>query len=132
MNDLMIDRASILEAEGKRFPPAPVGLEHSFCQGLYARTVHLKAGTLAIGHTHRRESFFTVMSGLLLVAGEEQDRLVGPGFMATTTPGAKRVVYACTDVVVTTFHANPEELRGQEEIMEYYTVNDAVIQGVLE
>ena len=106
----------------KTMPQAEMPVEHDFCHGVYARTIHLKQGICLVGEIHRNECFFVVRSGNLAVTTNEGAVVVGAGFQSVTTPGQKRLGIALTDCVVTTYHANPKELRNPDEIKEYYTV----------
>lgn len=115
-------RAFAIESELLKYPQADIPLDHQFCTGLYARSILIPAGTILTGLVHRDESFFVVRSGVLTVSTDEGDATVFPGFMSVTKPGTKRIGLALTDVIVTTFHANPDELRGNNELVERLTV----------
>lgn len=111
-----------LEQITKQLPQVEMVTEHAFCSGVYARTLKIPAGVLLTGAMHRDESFFVVRSGHLLVSSGGEAVSVDPGFMTITKPGEKRVGIAVTDCVVTTFHANPDELREPQEIWDNFTI----------
>lgn len=111
-----------LEQWTKQLPQVEMTTEHNFCTGVYARTLKIPAGVLLTGAIHNDESFFLIREGHLLVSSGGPAVSVGPGFMTVTKPGEKRVGLAVTDVVVTTFHANPQELRDKNAIWDHYTV----------
>ena len=111
-----------LEAALLRLPQADVQTEHSFCNGLYARTMHIPAGTVLTGAVHKDESFFVVRKGHLIVTTDDGSAQVGPGFMSVTQANTKRAGVALTDVEVTTFHANPTNETDPQAIWDMYTV----------
>ena len=76
----------------------------TFHGGMYCREVFFNAGTLAIGKVHKKEHFFFVASGTLLVTTNDgPQNMVGPQ-MVCSVPGTRRAVYAQTDVLCMTFH----------------------------
>ncbi len=109
-----------LEAHLLRLPQVPMPVTHDFCKGLYARTMHIPAGTVLTGAVHRDESFFVVRRGILIVTTDAGPVRVEPGFMSVTRPGTKRAGIAVTDVEVTTFHANPTNETDPETLWETY------------
>jgi len=111
-----------LEAELLRLPQIEMPVDHDFCNGLYARTMHIPAGTVLTGAVHKDESFFVVRKGDLIVTTDNGTAQVGPGFMSVTRPNTKRAGIALTDVEVTTFHANPANETNPEVLWETYTV----------
>lgn len=115
-------RAFAIEAELKKYPQTDIPLDHQFCTGVYARSIFIPMGTLLTGLIHREESFFVVRSGILTVSTDDGDVTVFPGFMSITKPGTKRIGLALTDVIVTTFHANPEELRDNDALVDWLTI----------
>jgi hypothetical protein len=111
-----------LEDELLKFPQVDMPVEHAFCNGLYARTMHIPAGTVLTGAVHKDESFFVVRKGHLIVTPDDGSAQVGPGFMSVTKPNTKRACVALTDVEVTTFHANPTNETDPQAIWDMYTV----------
>ena len=106
----------------KLFPQVELPLFHDFCKGIYARTILLPAGTMLTGAVHKDECFFLVRSGCILITTDDKPVRAESGFMTKSPAGTKRAGFALVDTLVTTFHANPEELRDPEEIWDYYTV----------
>lgn len=111
-----------LEAELLKLPQVEMPVDHDFCNGLYARTMHIPAGTVLTGAVHKDESFFVVRKGHLIVTTDDGSAKVGPGFMSVTKPHTKRAGVALTDVEVTTFHANPTNETDPKTIWDMYTV----------
>jgi hypothetical protein len=111
-----------MEQEMLKLPKAEIPLYHSFCEGVYARSIVMKAGTLATGAVHKKECFFIVRSGTVLLTTDEGTVKAESGFMAITKAGSKRAALALEDTLITTFHANPEELREPDEMWDNFTV----------
>ena len=111
-----------LEQEILKYPQAECPVFHDFFKGIYARSIVIPSGTILTGAIHKDECFFIVRSGSLILTTETGAIQADSGFMAITKAGTKRAGIALMDTLVTTFHANPEELRTPEEIWDYYTV----------
>lgn len=111
-----------LEEAMRQLPQVEVPLFHDFCTGLYARTVLIPAGTMAVGAVHKEECFFLIRNGRILITTDDKPMIAESGFMVKSNAGSKRAVYALIDTLITTFHANPEELRDPKEIWDHYTV----------
>jgi len=111
-----------LEAHMRAAPPVDVPLEHAFCQGVYARTVRIPAGTLVMGAIHRDECFFIVREGTIRVSTGSGDTCMTAGDMVISPAGSKRAGLAITDAVVTTFHANPQDEHDDEKIWDMLTI----------
>jgi quercetin dioxygenase-like cupin family protein len=97
-------------------------VDHDFCNGLYARTMHIPAGTVLTGAIHREESFFLVRKGELIVSTDNGPRTLGPGDMSISKIGTKRAGIALTDVEVTTFHANPTNEQEPQKLWGLFTI----------
>jgi len=104
------------------FPQLELPVDHSFCNGLYARTLFIPAGTILSGAVHKDESFFIVRSGVLRVTTDDGVITVLPGFMNVTKSGTKRIGYAITDVLCTTIHMNPDNTQGPSELWDSLTI----------
>jgi hypothetical protein len=102
-------------------PRVEMPVDHQFCKGIYARTINIPAGTVLTGAVHKDECFFLVRSGSILITTDKDPIKAEAGFMSITQPNTKRAGLALTDTVVTTFHANPTELRDPEEMWNHYT-----------
>ncbi len=117
-----------LEAEILKQPQVHLPIDHQHCAGLYARTMFIPEGTVATGAIHRNESFFVVRHGTLVAHTEAGPVILPPGHMAVTQVGQKRAVVALTDVVVTTFHANPTAETDPDALWALLTVSAPGIQ----
>ena len=111
-----------LEAELLKLPQVEMPVEHAFCAGLYARTMHIPAGTALTGAIHRQESFFLVRKGSLIVSTDNGPRTLSPGDMSVSNIGTKRAGVALTDVEVTTFHANPTNEQEPNALWDLFTI----------
>jgi hypothetical protein len=89
----------------KTFPQAEIQTNHYFAGGVYEREILVPAGTLITGKIHLTEHLAKLVSGVLRIWSErEQGIFTGP-LTFISEPGAKRIGYAETDVVFSTFHA---------------------------
>ena len=71
---------------------------------------------------HNTEHPFILISGTTdVISNEEASSITGP-FMGVTKKGTRRVVYAVTDAVYMTVHANPDNLTDPDEIIKRITV----------
>lgn len=111
-----------LEAELLKLPQVDMPTEHAFCNGLYARTMHLVAGHTYTGAVHNGECFFVVRSGHLASYSGEEPTMLAPGDMHVVPHGSKRAVVALTDCTVTTFHANPNGTTDPAQLWEEFTI----------
>jgi hypothetical protein len=111
-----------LEQELFKLPQVEMPVFHDFCKGVYARTLVIPAGTVLTGAIHKDECFFVVRSGSILITTDNGTIRADSGFMSNTKAESKRAGLALVDTMVTTFHANPEELRDPGEIWDYFTV----------
>lgn len=112
-----------LEAAMLRLPQVEVPIDHDFCNGLYARTIHVAAGTLITGAVHQHESFWVMRTGTLALTLDDGEAVVAyAGDMGKSPAGVKRAGLALTDVVFTTFHANPENEIDPVRLWDKYTI----------
>lgn len=122
---LVADHAEVyrLESEILKQPQVEMPVSHEHCDGVYARSMFIPAGTVATGAIHRHESFFLVRMGTLLVHSPDGPLEYQAGHMSVTKPGDKRAVVALTDVIVTTFHANPDNETDPTELWDRFTIS---------
>lgn len=117
-----------LEAELLKLPQVDMPVDHDFCNGLYARTMHIPAGTVLTGAIHKEESFFLVRKGELIVSTDNGPRKLIPGDMSVSKIGTKRAGIALTDVEVTTFHANPTNEQNPQALWDMFTIPAPAIE----
>lgn len=111
-----------LEAAILKLPQVDMPVDHDFCNGLYARTMHIPAGTILTGAVHREESFFLVRKGELIVSTDNGPRTFGPGDMSVSKIGTKRAGITLSEVEVTTFHANPSNEQDPQALWNMFTI----------
>ena len=119
-----------LEAELLKLPQVDMPVEHAFCTGLYARTMHIPAGTALTGAIHRQESFFLVRKGSLIVSTDSGPQRLGLGDMSISKIGTKRAGIALTDVEITTFHANPTNEQDPQALWDLFTIPAPSLEAV--
>lgn len=89
-------------------PQQGIEVFHQFTPGLYSRTIIIPAGVCLVGATHKTEHQFVVSHGKCIsVIHNDREEIEAPHF-GVTYPGTKRVIYAETDTVWTTFHPTDE------------------------
>lgn len=94
-----------IQDELAKLPQYEPKTTHRFHAGMYCREVWRKKGVLVVGKVHKKEHFYLIVSGTVVITdgiGEPQ-RFTGPR-MIESAPGTKRAVYAETDVLCMTFH----------------------------
>jgi len=96
-------QAAMLGMEREEVP-----VEHTFGPGFYARTIHIKAGTVLVGKVHATEHLFFVSKGEIALATEDGVHHVRAPFQTVARPGLKRVGVAITDVTCTNVHITSE------------------------
>jgi len=106
----------------RALPQVEIPLFNDFCKGVYARTILIPAGTMLTGAVHKDECFFLVRNGCILITTDDKPIKAESGFMVKSKAGTKRAGFALVDTLVTTFHANPEELRDEKELWDHFTV----------
>jgi len=100
-----------------QMPQAETVVTDHFADGLYARELFIPAGVCLVGALHKTNHIFTVSQGeCYAVTHEGKEHIVAP-YTGQTRPGMKRVIYALTDTVWTTYHptdeTNPEKIAAQ-------------------
>jgi hypothetical protein len=82
---------------------------HRFTPGMYIREIFIRAGTLGTSMEHRTEHPFVISKGCIHVISESEGKVIYQApYCGITQPGTRRVLYAETDTVWTTFHATDE------------------------
>jgi len=90
--------------------------KHSFADGIYIREMKMRQGQLGFSAIHKHSYGFFLLSGVLASSKEEGvEEFIAPCYIVSPR-GAKRVVYAVEDCVITTVHANPTNTQDLKEI----------------
>jgi hypothetical protein len=90
---------------------------HHFADLVYCRTVFMKAGSLITGRIHAVEHVVVISQGRASVVCEERgsQELVAP-MIFVSRAGVKRILFIHEDMIFTTVHQNPENLRDLDEL----------------
>ena len=90
--------------------------KHSFADGIYIREMKMKQGQLGFSAIHKHSYGFFLLSGVLASSKEEGvEEFIAPCYIVSPR-GAKRIVYAVEDCVITTIHANPTNTEDLDEL----------------
>lgn len=114
------NRAKILTLEARMLdhPEAKTAkdypLQEHFAPGTYAREIFMPRGNVVVGKIHRHAHVNVLSAGAceVFTEGGGLEVLEAPTTWISQ-PGTKRTVRMLSDVMWTTIHANPLELRGQ-------------------
>lgn len=105
-----------LEAQMRMMEQLPIEPVHHFADGLYAREILIRAGTILTGKVHSTEHLNIVSKGRIVVWTEDGMKEVAAPCTLISRPGTKRVGFALEDTVWTTIHANPQNLTDLEAL----------------
>ena len=98
--------------------------KHSFADGVYIREMKMKQGQLGFSAIHKHSYGFFLLSGVLASSKEEGiEEFVAPCYIISPQ-GAKRIVYAIEDCVITTVHANPTNTEDLNELAKINVMFD--------
>jgi len=94
-----------LQEEISKLPQYEPETTHTFHAGMYCREVFRHADVLVVGKVHKKEHFYLIVSGTVLITDGDNDavKVTGPKLICSK-PGTKRAVYAVTDTLCMTFH----------------------------
>ena len=103
---LMMQKVNVLQSELSKLPQYEPETKHYFHGGMYCREVFRHAGVLVVGAVHKKEHFYLIVSGSVLITdGDGTSQEVTGPYLFQSKPGTKRAVYALTDTLCMTFHA---------------------------
>jgi hypothetical protein len=119
---------SNIEAQMKGLPEeSKLALEtmHTFADGLYTRTVFMKAGSLIAGKIHKLEHIVVIGQGSASVVSEEfGSKLISAPMVFMSRPMVKRLLFIHSDMIWTTVHKNPTNTRDLKELEEFLIAPD--------
>tara|TARA_R110000737_G_C14582555_1_gene485953 strand:- start:718 stop:1206 length:489 start_codon:yes stop_codon:yes gene_type:complete len=96
--------------------------KHSFAEGLYMREMRMKKGQLGFSAIHKHSYGFFLLTGVLAASNEKGvEEFIAPCYVISPQ-GAKRIVYAAEDCVITTVHANPTNTEDLDELAKINVV----------
>lgn len=116
------DIVTALELEMFKLPQLALPVTHYFTPGLYARELFIPAGTFLTGKIHKHEHLCVMSQGDMTVLLENGIRRIQAPFTCKSPPGTKRIAYAHSDTIWTTFHATTET--DIDKIEELLTAKD--------
>lgn len=100
----LTDSISTLKNEMLKYEQYEPKTSHCFHGGMYCREVFRPAGTLIVGKVHKREHFYFVVFGTVMVTTDDGPQTVEGPQLICSSPGTQRAVYAVTDALCMTFH----------------------------
>lgn len=108
-----------LQAEMKAMPQAECPVRHFFAPGVYIREMTIPAGVCIVGAVHKTKHANIISQGKCAVhCGDESFEFSAP-YTFISESGAKKVVYAYSDVIWTTIH--PTDETDMEKLTEELT-----------
>jgi len=102
------DKIFMMEAFMKQQPQLNLQVVHHFSEGVYARELHIPAGTILVGEIHKFKNLNILSQGSMQVSTEEGIATVDAPFTVVSPAGTKRIAYTLTDCVWTTIHGTKE------------------------
>ncbi len=88
-----------------QMPQVELETEHFNADKMYCRVVHRPADTTIVGRVHKKEHFYILAQGHILVTDGNSPAKEYKGFaVIVSQPGTKRAVYAVEDSICLTVH----------------------------
>lgn len=78
--------------------------KHYFADGMYCRSLWRPAGCLIVGKVHKKEHFYIVASGKVIVTTDEGVKEITGPQVIVSQPGTKRAVLALEESTCITVH----------------------------
>jgi mannose-6-phosphate isomerase-like protein (cupin superfamily) len=103
---VMSDRSKVerLQDELMKLPQYEPETKHTFHGGMYCREVFRHADVTVVGKVHKKEHFYFIVSGTVLITTDDGVMEVTGPKLICSKPGTKRAVYSLTDALCMTFH----------------------------
>lgn len=109
-----------MRRDERHFTELPV--THYFAPGIYARELHIPADVVLTGKIHKYPQINILSKGEMSVLTEDGIKRVCAPFTVVSPAGTKRIAYAHTDCVWTTFHQTDET--DLEKIEAHFVAQD--------
>lgn len=100
MNEKVIDLAALVA----QAPQIDLRTTHMLCNEIYARTVFMPAGTIAIGCIHKSDHIIMQVCGDTTITTDEGVTRLTGWHMFPVKAGAKRALYMHEDTIWVGFH----------------------------
>lgn len=126
---MAIQHACQAMPDGVRMDESPP-LKHWLAPGIYAREIHLPAGTVVVGKIHRHRHFNIISKGKITCYTEFGLETHEAPASFISEPGTKRVVYTAEDAIWTTIHPNPDDETDIPTLEERYTAMEYAELGM--
>jgi len=100
----MRQKVEALQEAVSQMPQYEPITRHTFHGGMYCREVFRHAGVLVVGKVHKKEHFYLIVGGTVMITTDDGVQCVTGPQLLCSKPGTKRAVYAETDALCMTFH----------------------------
>lgn len=121
-------KAGALEGVMLKLPQIEIPVSHVFCDGMCARTIHIKSGTMLTGAIHTQEQLNIVHGDITIVTEEGDKRYTGSHVIASPA-GTKRIGFAHADTVWITILRTPETDVDKVEALVTNSFDDTRLPG---
>jgi hypothetical protein len=112
----------------KSYPQEELPVQHEFLDGVYMRTVFMKADTIIIGKIHKQEHVAIISKGSATVLTEHGVVEIKAPFIFKSPPGSRRALRIHEDMVWTTVHRSDHtDLEQLEEQLIAKDFDDPVL-----
>jgi hypothetical protein len=119
IRDQLRARVLDIEAQMLELPQLELLTIHHFAPGIYARELHIPAGTTLTGAIHKFENMNILSAGDITVVTESGPVRLQAPCTIVSPPGTKRIAFAHTDTVWITLFGTDE--RDPEKIIAQFT-----------
>src|SRR6185295_3850063 len=103
-----LDKVYAIEALMKLQDQVECKTVHHFSKGVYAREIHIPAGTILTGEIHKFANLNILSQGKIQVLIGDAIQEIEAPFTIVSPPGTKRIARAITNCVWTTIHGTDE------------------------
>jgi len=118
--DILDLEKAISEQEGAFFgDTVNCPLKHSFADGIYVREIFIPKGTILTGKIHRHKHPNFLLKGTVDIVTEFETKRLKAPLSIISEAGTKRALYAVTDLIWVTCHANETNTQNIEELEDY-------------
>jgi len=97
---------------------------HYFADGMYLRSLFIPQGVAVVGEMHKYSHFTILAEGTSTIVSQDGEVKAVAPFVFTSTPHAKRCVYADTDCTWITVHLNLDNCTDTEEVANRHIITD--------
>lgn len=120
LTNLLRTKIIALEKEMMQHPQAEIETSHVFCDGMCARTIKVKAGTVIVGLIHLQDQLNIANGDITVITENGYKRYTGHHVIPSIA-GTKRVGFANADTEWTTILRT--NLTSPEEVEKMLTTN---------